>query len=105
MSCREPGKLAMIAFVMVLAASVFGQEPSRQPDPALPDSMIGPPLIVWSQMQQPRPLSEVVRPDPPEHPPGKPANLQAWRPPAIKTLDGAVTPITPSFPMKRSGRE
>jgi hypothetical protein len=58
------GVLALAAFVF--GQDVFGQEPLMQSSPELPSGVVGPPLIAWSQTQQPEPIPETVTPAPPD---------------------------------------
>jgi hypothetical protein len=51
---------------LALAAFALGQEPTTQPGPEPPSNVVGPPLIVWSQTQQPQPIPETVTVVPPD---------------------------------------
>ena len=93
---RGTSLLATIGFLIALVAPVFGQGPQTQPSPALPAAnVLGPQLIVWSQVQQPRPVPQPL-PDPPEQQPaqqqpGQSANSQAEQQPAAQTFIGTIT--------------
>jgi hypothetical protein len=56
--------LALAAFVF--GQDVFGQAPQMQSSPEVPSGVVGAPLIVWSQTQQPEPIPETVTPVPPD---------------------------------------
>jgi Protein of unknown function (DUF5818) len=95
---RETSALATVAFLMGLVASAFGQVPQIQPRPALPANVLGPQLIMWSQLQQPRPMPQPL-PDPPEQQPeqqpaqqqaGQSSNSQAEQQPAAQTFTGTI---------------
>lgn len=59
----------------VLAASLFvfspllvAQQAVQQPDPQLPATVLGPQLVVWSDLQKPRPVPEPLPPPKPDPP-------------------------------------
>jgi len=89
---REIGMLATTSLLLILAASVFGQEPQIQPTPTLPASILGPQMIVWSQAQKPQPVPQPLPPpDRPEQQAGQPANPPAQQQqPATQTFTGTV---------------
>lgn len=62
---RGTGILTSVVF-LALATFALGQEPVMQPSPELPSNFVGPPLIVWSQTQQPQPIPETVTIVPPD---------------------------------------
>jgi hypothetical protein len=50
---------AVMAF-LIFAPVVFGQDDRGQPDPPASNEIIGPQLIAWSDLQEPKPLSPSV---------------------------------------------
>jgi hypothetical protein len=44
------------AALLALSPLLWAQENLKQPAPAFPAEILGPPLVVWSAMQQPRPI-------------------------------------------------
>jgi hypothetical protein len=44
------------AALLTLSPLLWAQQNLKQPAPALPAEILGPPLVVWSAMQQPRPI-------------------------------------------------
>jgi hypothetical protein len=58
---RKTGLFGMAGLFMaglLLPVSVAAQQPRAQPSPELPASVLGPQLIVWSQLQQPTPVPQ-----------------------------------------------
>ena len=97
--------LGTIGFLIASAAALFGQEPRVQPGPVFPGSILGPPLIAWSQMQQPRPVPQPLTPDPPEQQqqqaPGQSANSHAQQPEA-QTFTGTITKDRTKYVLRES---
>lgn len=77
---------------LALAAFAFGQEPLTQPSPELPSGVIGPPLIVWSQTQQPRTIPEAVTVVPPDQqqPPNQQPDVQTFAGTTLNNSDNAA---------------
>jgi Protein of unknown function (DUF5818) len=44
-----------------IAPLMLAQDPQSHPSPVLPSNILGPQLIVWSQLQKPEPLRPAVR--------------------------------------------
>src|SRR5580692_1460740 len=88
--------LGTIGLLLVLGASGLGQEPRVQPSPALPATVLGPQLIVWSQAQKPQPVPQPLPssgPDqqPEQQQPGQTVNAPAQQPlPATQTFAGTI---------------
>ncbi len=103
---RETSILATISFLIALVASVFGQGPQTQPSPALPANVLGPQLIVWSPVQQPRPVPQPLPPDLPEQQPaqqkpGQSANSLEQQP-AAHTFTGTIVQDGTKYVLKKS---
>jgi hypothetical protein len=77
---------------LALAAFAFGQEPLMQPSPELPSSVVGPPVIVWSQTQQPQPIPETVTVVPPDQqePPSQEPDVQTLAATTLNNIDEAA---------------
>jgi hypothetical protein len=93
---RKTSIFATSVFVLGLTASSFGQEPQIQPSPALPASVIGPQLIVWSQAQKPRPVPQPLPPpdQPGQHqnqpPQGQATDAEDQQQPTAQTFIGTI---------------
>ncbi len=109
---RRPGISATIlfsalGFVLTLTASAFGQDHSQRP-PSIPESVVGPQLIVWSPAQKPRPVPQPLPPpdgtDPQSNarPPEHSANAGAEQPPAQSFL-GTILKDGTKYVLKQSG--
>ena len=48
--------LILAAAVISFSPLICAQEPVQQPSPAMPEEMLGPPLVAWSVLQKPRPI-------------------------------------------------
>jgi hypothetical protein len=107
---RETSTLATLSVLLVLAGSVFAQEPQIQPSPALPANVLGPQLIVWSELQKPRPVPQPLPPpdrpeqvpDQPQAQPAQPANAQAQQQPAAQTFTGTIVKDGAKYILKES---
>jgi hypothetical protein len=55
-------KTYLIAVLLALSPLVCAQDNSQLPAHALPSEIVGPPLVVWSITQQPRPVSADSQP-------------------------------------------
>lgn len=99
---REIGMLATTSLLLILAASVFGQEPQIQPSPTLPASILGHQLIVWSQAQKPQPVPQPLPPpDRPGQQAGQPANPPAQQQQsATQTFTGTVVKNDGTYVLK-----
>ena len=51
-----------VAALFLFSLTGFCQEAPQQPAPALPAEILGPPLIVWTQMQKPHPVPDPIPP-------------------------------------------
>jgi S1-C subfamily serine protease len=61
---RETSLLAtLIVVVLLVAAPAWPQAPANHPAPTLPEDILGPQLIAWSQVQQPRPIADAIPAD------------------------------------------
>ena len=74
---------------------VLAQETPKQHSPALPAEILGPPLVAWSQLQKPHPVSQPIPPPDRvgQQPTGQPASSQAQRalpPDAAQTFAGTI---------------
>jgi hypothetical protein len=108
-----------IGFVVLLAASAlaqtpqyqaFGQQPQVELNPALPATILGPQLIVWSELQKPQPVPQPVTPgtDPSQQQqktqqPGEDATGQSQQQPAAQTFTGTVIKDGDKYVLKTSG--
>jgi len=105
---RETGILATTGLLLVLAASVFGQEPQIQPSPTLPAGSLGPQLIVWSQAQRPQPVPQPLPPpdrpiEQPDQQAGQPAKPPVQQQqPGAQTLTGTVAKDGDAYILKVS---
>jgi hypothetical protein len=57
---RETGFILIIGFFTAIASPVFAQDNQNRPSPVQPSSILGPQLIVWSEMQKPEPIPQPV---------------------------------------------
>ena len=53
--------LTTFGVLSALAPLMLAQDVQSQPSPALPTNILGPQLIVWSQLQKPQPLQPAAR--------------------------------------------
>jgi|SRR5579863_9285161 len=58
---RETSLLLTLSLLSTIAPPIFAQDLQGRPDPVPPTNVIGPQLIVWSEMQRPQPIPEPVR--------------------------------------------
>ncbi len=102
---RERSRLATVSLPLILAASVFGQEPQIRPSPALPASILGPQLIVWSHLQKPQPVSEPLpeqQQQPRQQQARQPANTQDRQQPSAHTFTGTIMKDGAKYVLKES---
>jgi len=102
---RERSRLATVSLPLILAASVFGQEPQIRPSPALPASILGPQLIVWSHLQKPQPVSEPLpeqQQQPRQQQVRQPANTQDRQQPSAHTFTGTIMKDGAKYVLKES---
>ncbi len=102
---RERSRLATVSLPLILAASVFGQEPQIRPSPALPASILGPQLIVWSHLQKPQPVSEPLpeqQQQPRQQQVRQPANTQDRQRPSAQTFTGTIMKDGANYMLKES---
>jgi len=79
---RETSPVATLFFLIVTVPLMFAQDSQSQPRPALPSDILGPQLIVWSQLQTP---GQVPQPLPS---PG--TSMQQDGRPAAPTFTGTI---------------
>jgi hypothetical protein len=53
---RETSLFLTLGLLSAMAPPIFAQDLQGQPDPVPPPSMIGPHLIVWSELKKPQPI-------------------------------------------------
>jgi hypothetical protein len=58
---RETSILLTLSLFSTIVPPIFAQDLQGRPDPVPPPNVIGPQLIVWSEMQRPQPIPEPVR--------------------------------------------
>jgi hypothetical protein len=56
-------KTCTIAALLALSPLICAQDNLKQRSPALPVEVLGPPLVVWSAMQQPQPIPAIAPAD------------------------------------------
>ena len=100
------------ATLILLVAAAFGQESQTNPAPTLPAAILGPQLIVWSQLQEPKPVPQPL--PPPDRPVPTPdqqpesGKTQAQSPapsqtPAAQTFTGTINKDGNRYVLKVSG--
>lgn len=115
---RETSALATITLLALLAARGFGQVPQIEPTPgqapqlgpSLPASILGPQLIVWTQMQEPKPVPQPIppggdpsaRPAPPQQH-EQSANSPSQQQPATQSFTGTITKTGDKFVLTVAG--
>lgn len=102
---RERSWLTTVSLPLILAASVFGQEPQIRPSPALPASILGPQLIVWSHLQKPQPVSEPLpeqQQQPRQQQARQPGNTQDRPRPSAQTFTGTIMKDGANYMLKES---
>jgi len=110
---RKTGVTVSVLFLAV-AVSGFAQGFEPNSSPVLPAEILGPQLIVWSQLQQPRPVPQPLPPpdrkvQPPDpQGPETPANGQEQTPappqePAAQTFTGTIMQDGGSYVLKVQG--
>ncbi len=105
---RKIGLFGM-AGLLLLPVSVAAQQPRVQPSPELPASVLGPQLIVWSQLQQPTPVPQPLprsnQPavqEPARQSGKEPAAPQAQAQPSVQTFTGTIVKDGGKFVLKVS---
>ena len=53
--------LTLFGVLSAIAPLILAQDVQSQPSPVLPSNILGPQLIVWSQLQKPQPLQPAAR--------------------------------------------
>jgi hypothetical protein len=83
--------LASLAFLLGTVPLMCAQAPQSQPSPVLPSDILGPQLIVWSQVQKPQPVPQPL--PPPDRPIQQPDKqpVQSANPPAQPQQPAAQT--------------
>ena len=102
---RKRSRLTTVSLPLILAASVFGQEPQIRPSPALPASILGPQLIVWSHLQKPQPVSEPLpeqQQQPRQQQARQPGNMQDQQRPSAQTFTGTIMKDGANYMLKES---
>ncbi len=106
-----------LVFVVLAAAPTVAQTPQYQGGgqlpqleltPAIPATILGPQLIVWSELQKPQPVPQPVTPgtDPSQQQqsktqqPGEDATAQSQPQPAAQTFTGTVIKDGDKFVLK-----
>jgi hypothetical protein len=85
-------------------SAVSAQDAFKQPSPAAPAEIIGPPLVAWSVLQKPRPIPEPL--PPPDNrtdqsQAGQPADSQPQQPSA-QTFTGTIAKDSGKYVLKVS---
>lgn len=106
---RETSLLSALAFLLVTAPLIFAQDVQSQPSPALPANILGPQLIVWSQMQKPQPVPQPLpgraEPEPDQQPEqaNPPANVTPQpQEPAVQKFTGTIVKNAGRYVLKVS---
>jgi hypothetical protein len=55
---RETSLFLTLGLLSAIAPPIFAQDLPSQPDPVPPTSILGPQLIVWSELQRPQPIPQ-----------------------------------------------
>jgi hypothetical protein len=55
---RETSLFLTLGLFSAIAPPIFAQDLPSQPDPVPPVSILGPQLIVWSELQKPQPIPQ-----------------------------------------------
>ena len=50
----------LAAAVLAFSPLVWSQDAAKDPGSALPPQVVGPPLVVWSEMQKPHPIPQTT---------------------------------------------
>lgn len=98
---------ALIVLVLLAGTPAWSQAPERHPAPALPDEIVGPQLIAWSQVQEPQP---VEAPTAAEQPPAQQSDNSAQQgigpetrtQPATQTFTGTIVKDGARYVLKAS---
>jgi hypothetical protein len=100
---RETSSLASVAFLLVSLPLLLAQDPQTQSSPVLPSDILGPQLIVWSQVQKPQPVPQPLPPadQTGSQPDRQQANPPA-QPPAAVTLMGTIVKVGTGYVLKVS---
>lgn len=85
----------------------FAQQKGQQTGPDLSASVLGPQLVVWSELQKPRPVPQPLpppQPDPPAQQQAQPApGAQAQQQPATQIFTGTIVKDREKYVLKVSG--
>jgi hypothetical protein len=102
---RKTGLPAMLVFIVGTMPMMFAQDLPIQPGPVLPSGILGPQLIVWSDVQKPQPLPQPSRLVwQPEQQREQPANPPVQRlQPAPQTFTGTIEEDGSLYVLKVSG--
>jgi uncharacterized protein DUF5818 len=92
------------AALMAISPVVYAQDAVKQPSPALPSEILGPPLVAWSILQQPHRIPDTV-PAPDKRAyrsqAGEPADSQREQP-AAQFFTGTITQENGKYVLKLS---
>lgn len=106
---RETSLLSTLAFLAVTVPLMLTQDVQGQASPAPASDILGPQLIVWSQMQKPQPvpqpLTERAVPGPDQQPEqaNPPANVPPQQqPPATQKFSGTIVKTAGKYVLKVS---
>lgn len=92
----------LTAALVALSPLVGAQDALKQPSPALPAEILGPPLVAWSVLQKPQPIPEPL--PPPDNrggqsQTGQPADSQPQQPSA-QTFTGTIAKDSGKYILK-----
>src|SRR5258708_38366284 len=85
---RAISLLTAFGFLSASAPLLLAQDLQSQPSPVPPSNIVGPQLIVWSQLQKPQPVPQPL-PDP-ERKPGHSAKPRTALQPAVRMFAGTI---------------
>jgi hypothetical protein len=110
---RKTVLLIASGLVLTVTGFGFGQSYQSKANPVLPAEMLGPQLIVWSQLQEPRPVPAPLPPPdrtvpPNQQNPNAPATAQDQSPaqpqePAAQTFTGTILRTGSTYVLKAQG--
>jgi len=81
--------------LLMLGSAGFAQQAPEQTNPPLPANVLGPQLVVWSELQKPKPVPQPLpppTPDPPAQQPQQPpaAGSQTQEAPSAQLFTGRI---------------
>jgi hypothetical protein len=99
---RETSFLAVLVLLYASVPPIFAQDLQSQPGLAPPSDILGPQLIVWSQVQKPQPVPQSLPPlDRPMQQPTQSANPSDQEP-AAQTFTGTIMKNGSTYVLKVS---